>query len=77
MHRTDVIIDYHGNQSIVEMKLWHGEEYNHRGEKQLVGYLNNYHLKKGYLISFNFNKHKTVGVKEIICDGKIIVEAVL
>lgn len=39
MHRTDVIIDYHGIQYIVEMKLWHGEEYNHRGEKQLVGYL--------------------------------------
>ncbi len=35
------------------------------------------HLKKGYLISFNFNKHKTVGVKEIICDGKIIVETVI
>lgn len=77
MRRTDVIIDYRGIQYIVEMKLWHGEEYNHRGEQQLIGYLDDYHLKKGYLLSFNFNKHKTTGVHEIICDGKIIVEAVV
>lgn len=25
--RTDVIVDYHGEQFIIEMKLWHGKEY--------------------------------------------------
>lgn len=35
--RTDVIIDYHGKQYIIEIKIWHGEEYNSRGEKQLIG----------------------------------------
>ncbi|NCB94389.1 MAG: 9-O-acetyl-N-acetylneuraminate esterase [Clostridia bacterium] len=54
--RTDVIIDYHGEQYVVEMKIWRGKEYNQRGEKQLVGYLDAYHINKGYMISFNFNK---------------------
>ena len=26
------------------MKIWQGEEYNKRGEEQLIGYLNDYHL---------------------------------
>ena len=35
MRRTDVIVDYKGRQYIIELKLWHGEEYNRRGEQQL------------------------------------------
>ena len=34
--RTDVIVDYAGEQFIVELKLWHGNEYNERGREQLV-----------------------------------------
>lgn len=75
--RTDLIIDYLGKQYIVEMKLWHGEEYNSRGEEQLIGYLKDYHLKKGYLLSFNFNKKKQVGVKELHLKEYTIVEAVV
>lgn len=29
-----------------------------RGENQLIGYLNDYHLQTGYMLSFNFNKKK-------------------
>lgn len=32
------------------------------GEEQLSGYLDEYHLKRGYMVSFNFNKKKQVGV---------------
>lgn len=77
MRRTDVIVDYQGKQFVIEMKILHGDEYNRRGEEQLAGYLENYHLKKGYLLSFNFNKKKQIGIKEITCDDKIIVEAVV
>ena len=62
--RTDIIIDYQGNQYIIEMKIWRGEEYNQRGEEQLTEYLEYYHLNKGYLLSFNFNKNKTTGIKK-------------
>lgn len=77
MKRTDIIIDYCGQQYIIEMKIWHGEEYNKRGEAQLIGYLENYHLKKGYLLSFNFNKKKHIGVKKLHFGDKIIIEAVV
>lgn len=75
--RTDLIVDYLGEQFIIELKIWHGNEYNERGEKQLASYLDYYHQNKGYLLSFNFNQKKEVGVKEIMIDGKRIVEAVV
>ncbi len=77
MERTDVIVDYHGEQFVIEMKIWRGNAYNTRGEDQLTDYLNYYHLKKGYMLSFNFNKKKEIGVKEIALGDKILVEAVV
>lgn len=75
--RTDFIIDYRGAQFIIEMKVWRGNAYHERGEEQLINYLDYYHLKKGYMLSFNFNKNKEVGVKEIRFDDKILIEAVV
>ena len=75
--RTDVIVDYLGEQFIVELKIWHGSEYNERGERQLTEYLDYFHTDKGYLLSFNFNQKKEIGVKEILVNGKTIVEAVV
>ena len=75
--RTDVIVDYLGKQYIVELKIWRGEEYNTEGEKQIAEYLDYYHLDKGYLLSFNFNKNKQPGVKTIQVNGKTVVEAVV
>lgn len=75
--RTDVIVDYLGEQFIVELKIWRGNEYNERGERQLADYLDYYHQEKGYLLSFNFNKNKEVGIKELKIGTKTIVEAVV
>lgn len=75
--RTDVIIDFNGQQIIVELKIWHGEEYHRRGEEQLSGYLDEYHLKRGYLVSFNFNKNKKTGVHKIVYGDKVLIEAVV
>ncbi|MCD7954184.1 MAG: AAA-like domain-containing protein [Lachnospiraceae bacterium] len=77
MNRTDIIIDYLGKQYIIETKIWRGNEYNTRGEKQLIGYLDDYHLEKGYMLSFCFNKNKVPGVHEITLGGKILVEAIV
>lgn len=77
LRRTDVIIDYLGKQYVIEIKIWHGKEYNARGEAQLFGYLEDYHLDKGYMLSFNFNKKKHVGMQEIHYQGKTIVEVVV
>ncbi|MDE7477190.1 MAG: AAA-like domain-containing protein [Lachnospiraceae bacterium] len=75
--RTDIIVDYAGEQFIIEMKIWRGNEYNERGEQQLTAYLDYFHQKKGYLLSFNFNKKKETGVKTITIGEKTIVEAVV
>ena len=77
MRRTDVIVDYHGDQFVVEMKVWRGNEYNLRGEEQLVDYLDSYHLQKGYMLSFNFNKNKLTGMKRIVLHDKLLIEAVV
>lgn len=70
-------MDYAGEQFIIEMKIWRGNEYNERGEQQLTGYLDYFHQKKGYLLSFNFNKNKETDMKTIMLDDKTIVEAVV
>lgn len=75
--RMDLVIDYLGEQSIVEMKVWRGNAYNERGEEQLLDYLDYYHLKKGYMLSFNFNKKKKIGVKEIVLGDKLLIEAMV
>lgn len=77
MGRTDIVIDYLGKQYVIEMKIWHGEEYNHRGEEQLVGYLEDYHLDTGYMVSFNFNKNKKIGVQRISLGDKTLIEVVV
>lgn len=75
--KTDVIIDYLGKQYIIELKIWHGPRYNEAGEKQLKDYLDYYNLSKGYMLSFNFNKKKEVGVHEVMVGDKILIEGIL
>ena len=75
--RTDVIIDYLGKQYIIELKIWRGNAYNERGEKQIAGYLDYFHAQTGYLLSFCFNKNKQPGVKTVQIDDKTIVECVV
>lgn len=75
--RTDVIVDYLGEQFVIEIKLWRGAEYNERGQKQLTDYLDYYHLKKGYLLSFNFNKKKETGIREFKFKDRTIIEALV
>ena len=75
--RMDLVISYRGEQFIIEIKIWRGNAYNERGEQQLSDYLDYFHLKKGYMLSFNFNKKKTVGVKEVVLGDKLLIEAVV
>ena len=75
--RMDVVVDYNGERFIIEMKIWHGNSYNERGEQQLKDYLNYYNLEHGYLLSFCFNKNKEPCTKEISIDNKTIFEVVV
>lgn len=74
---TDIIVDYKGKRFVIELKIWHGNKYNLRGQKQLFDYLDYYKEDKGYLLSFNFNKNKKTGVNELEYDGRKIMEVVV
>ena len=73
--RTDVIVDYLGEQFIIELKIWRGERYNSSGEKQICEYLHYFNLSVGYMLSYNFNKNKETGVKRVDVGNKILFEA--
>jgi hypothetical protein len=77
MKRTDIIVDYLGEQFVIELKIWSGQKYNEDGERQIAEYMDYYHLDKGYMLTFNFNKKKDIGVKEVKYGDKILVEAVV
>ncbi|MCQ2222757.1 MAG: hypothetical protein MJZ35_03090 [Bacteroidaceae bacterium] len=76
--RTDIIIDYLGQQYIVELKIWRGQSYNERGEKQLAEYLERYNLQTGYMVSFCFNKNKQCGLQPPVeLNGRTLIEAIV
>ncbi len=75
--RMDLVVDYNGERFVIEMKIWHGDTHNKRGEQQLTEYLDYYHINKGYLLSFCFNQNKQTGIKEITIGDKTIVECVV
>ena len=72
--RMDLVIHYLGKQYVIEMKIWHGDRYNAEGEKQLSEYLDYFGLDTGFLLSFNFNKHKKAGVNLVHVGDKVIYE---
>ena len=76
-YRTDVIVDYKGQQHIIELKIWRGDEYECRGEQQLFSYLDAYGQQRGYLLSFCFNRNKCKGIQEIKYKDKSILEVVV
>ena len=57
-NRMDIVVTYGNEQFIVELKVWHGENYESEAMRQLSGYLETKREGKGYLISFSFNKNK-------------------
>ena len=71
--RLDVVITYNSNKYIIELKIWHGEEYHEKGLNQLVDYLNINEENKGYLLIFNFNKNKEYKKEKIVLDNKDIL----
>ena len=75
--RMDIVVDYRGEQFVIELKIWHGDAYHTRGEKQLSDYLDYFYLNKGYMLSYNFNQKKEIGVKKIQLGHKILIEAVV
>ncbi|MBO7620200.1 MAG: ATP-binding protein [Victivallales bacterium] len=75
--RMDVVVDYNGEQFVVELKIWRGQAYHDNGIEQLCGYLETMHSQKGYLLTFNFNKRKSTETQTRQCGDKTIVEVMV
>lgn len=70
--RLDVVVTYGKNKYVVELKIWHGEEYHKKGIIQLCDYLDIQGLNIGYLIIYNFNKNKQYKSSIVTADSKEI-----
>ncbi len=70
----DVIIHYLGRRYIIELKIWHGDRYNEKGEKQISDYLDCFGITTGYMLSFNFNKNKKPGMERVAVGDKVLYE---
>lgn len=60
-----------------KLKIWRGSRYNEDGEKQLKEYLDYFKLDTGYMLSFNFNKKKETGVRQVKVGEKVLFEGTL
>jgi hypothetical protein len=73
--RLDVVINYAGEEFIVELKLWYGDVKQDDGRQQLLEYMAVLEQDKGYLLTFDF---RTRDFKEsaewIEYEGKKIYE---
>ena len=77
--RMDLVITYNRKEYVIELKIWHGTEYELSGRDQLSEYLETRNLADGYLVTFSFLKGKTAQAKPEWIDhnGKRIYEAVI
>ena len=71
----DIVIDYLGERFVVELKIWRGQAYHEKGEIQLADYLSYYHLDKGYMLTYSFNKKKNNEFTKNEVNGKTLIEA--
>ncbi len=70
--RMDLVITYKTTRSVLELKIWRGPKAHQEGLKQLSDYLDTYSLKEGYLLIYDFNKHKEYKQEEITFQDKHI-----
>lgn len=75
MLRTDLVVDYRGEQFVVELKIWRGPKYHDSAREQIIEYLKAYGLKTGYILTFNFNQNKTIGLSQQQCGPYLLIEA--
>ena len=77
--RMDLVVTYNHKKYIIELKIWHGTEYEISGRQQLSECLDKRGLQEGYLVTFSFLKEKIIQEQPewIEYDGKRIYEAVV
>jgi len=76
--RMDLVVTYDRQEFIVELKIWHGDKYEENGRDQLSLYLATRGMEEGYLVTFDFSKHKQKAEPQWIeWNGKRIFEVII
>jgi hypothetical protein len=63
--RMDIVVTYGREEFIIELKIWHGEEYRIAGLEQLKAYLRSRNAKEGYLLTFDFRQESNRASQEV------------
>jgi hypothetical protein len=75
--RMDLVVFYGGEEHIVELKIWHGEQAATEAYDQLAGYLIAREQREGYLLSFCDNQKAPREGKTITHNGCKIIEVIV
>lgn len=75
--RMDVVVFYGGEEHIVELKIWHGEQAASEAYDQLSGYLHMQEQQTGYLLSFCDNRRSPREGKTFTHNGCKITEVIV
>ena len=76
--RMDLVVTYGQEEFIVELKIWRGTKYEESGRDQLAAYLHSRGLQRGYLVTFDFSKHKhDTAPQWITHNGKQLYEVII
>lgn len=75
--RMDVVVFYGGEEHIVELKIWHGEQAANEAYEQLSGYLLSQEQQEGYLLSFCDNQKLPREGRTVEYNGCRITEVIV
>ena len=68
--RMDVIIRSGDEEFVVELKIWKGQKLHEDSKKQLLSYMKNRRVDKGYLLTFDFRQKREQKHEWIKVDDK-------
>ena len=71
--RMDVIVIYGEEEFVIELKIWKGPKLHEDGKKQLLGYMKQRRVDKGYLLTFDFRQKREQKQEWTKVEGKDIL----
>ena len=75
--KMDIVVYYKNQYYIIELKLWYGDKRHHQAYDQLLRYMDKQNEATGYLLTFDFRKHKEPRAEWIDLDGKRIYDCIV
>jgi hypothetical protein len=75
--RMDIVVTYGDEKFIIELKIWHGTEYEQKGLSQLAGYLDIQSMDVGWLITFGLGKMVDAVPEWVKAYGKDIFKVIV